>query len=282
MSSTKIRPVYDDSYDRKLEESYEKIKNREAFRYDVSADPLYKKYKSDYAAQGRAAMRDTVGQSAALTGGYSSSYAQNAGQQSYDRSLEKLGDVVPQLYELAYSRYENEGQGLWDNFNALKKLRDSEYERYSDELDDYETAREREYTRAQEARKQSESEAAAKAKYGDFSGYAALYGSETADNMKNYWISSNPKAAYNMGLISASRYYSMTGEYAPGFELPQPDSTNASTAYYPNTAPDGRDAKVVQRELRNMGYNIAVDGAWGPKSQAAWEKAYGKSGWFSV
>ena len=77
----------------------------------------------------------------------------------------------------------------------------------------------------------------------------------------------------------------MTGEYAPGFELPQPDSTSTavkSGSYYPNTAPDGRDAKIVQRELRNMGYNIAVDGAWGPKSQAAWEKAYGKSGWFSL
>ena len=285
MSSRTVKPVYDDSFDKELKDSYDRIKNREAFHYDVSADPLYKKYKSDYISQGRAAMRDTVGQTSALTGGYASSYAQSAGQQSYDRQLEKLGDVIPQLYELAYSRYEKEDQGLWDDFSALKKLRDSEYERYSDELDAYNEAEERDYKRAQDERKLSESEAAAKAKYGDFSGYAALYGAQTADSMKNNWISANPKTAYNMGLIDEKRYYSMTGEYAPGFELPQPDSTGSaakSGSYYPGTAPDGRDAKVVQRELRNMGYNIAVDGAWGPKSQAAWEKVYGNSGWFSV
>ena len=283
LSSKTVKPVYDDGYDKKLAESLEKIKNRAAFRYDAKSDPLYDSYKSEYIAQGKAAMRDTMGQAASLTGGYASSYAETAGQQSYNKQLEKLGNVIPQLYELAYSRYENEGKGMWDDFNALKKLRDSEYERYSDELDEYEAAQELEYKHAQDERKQSESEAAAKAKYGDFSGYAALYGSNTAENMKNNWISENPKTAYNMGLIDASKYYSMTGSYAPGFELPQPDKVSGtkSSVYYPNTAPDGRDAKVVQRELRNMGYNIAVDGAWGPKSQAAWEKVYGKSGWFT-
>ena len=78
-----------------------------------------------------------------------------------------------------------------------------------------------------------------------------------------------------MGLISAEQYYTLTGGAASKSAA---GSGGSSRSYYPNTAPDGRDAKVVQRELRNKGYNIAVDGAWGPKSQKAWEKAMGKTG----
>lgn len=287
-TDTTEKPVYNDEYDKRLSESAEKIKSRPAFAYDAKSDPLYKKYKSDYIAQGRLAMKDGSGQAADLSGGYASSYSENVGQQHYDSYLTKLGDVIPELYNLAYSRYADEGERLNDEFDALKALRDGEYRRYSDALDDYNDARELEYRQERDAVQDERdalsdrrSDAAARAKYGDFSGYAALYGDETAAQMKNYWISANPKAAYNMGLISADRYYYMTGNYAPGYELPQPDQPNRtasrSTTYYPNTAPDGRDAKVVQRELRNMGYKIAVDGAWGPKSQAAWDKAYGKN-----
>lgn len=281
------KPVYDDSYDKRLSESYDRIKNRTAFSYNAGSDPLYSKYRSDYISQGRMAMKDTAGQAAALSGGYSSSYAENMGQQQYDSYLTKLGDVIPELYQLAYSRYADEGDRMQDEYNMLKGLRDDEYKRYTDELDDYNAGLEREYQHQRDTKEDersalasSQSEAAAKAKYGDFSGYAALYGEETAEQMKNYWISANPKTAYNMGLISADKYYRMTGEYAPGFEPPQPTST--SGGYYPSTAPDGRDARTVQQELRNMGFDIAVDGAWGPKSQAAWERAYGRSGWISM
>ena len=278
------KPAYDDSYDKKLSESYEKIKSRPAFSYDAKNDPLYAKYKSDYISQGRMAMKDSAGQAAALSGGYASSYSENAGRQQYDSYLTKLGDVIPELYRLAYSRYEDEGGRLAGEYDALRALRDNEHSRYTDALDDYNDEREREYRRERDAAEDERtalsdkrSDAAARAKYGDFSGYAELYGDETAERMKSYWISANPKTAYGMGLISADRYYYMTGSYAPGYELPQPDAPSSGTSrtYYPNTAPDGREAKVVQRELRNMGYKIAVDGAWGPKSQAAWDKAYG-------
>ena len=36
------------------------------------------------------------------------------------------------------------------------------------------------------------------ASYGDFSGYARLYGDDVANNMAQYWISQNPKLAYDM------------------------------------------------------------------------------------
>lgn len=48
--------------------------------------------------------------------------------------------------------------------------------------------------------------------YGDFSGYAKLYGDDVANNMAQYWISQNPKLAYDMGRISAEDYARLTGQ----------------------------------------------------------------------
>lgn len=50
------------------------------------------------------------------------------------------------------------------------------------------------------------------ASYGDFSGYAKLYGDDAANNMAQYWIYSNPKLAYDMGRISAEDYARLTGQ----------------------------------------------------------------------
>ena len=283
------KPEYKASYETELKDLHEKIQTRPQFSYDPDSDRLYQKYKSDYIRQGQLAMKDSMGQAAALTGGYGSSYAANVGQQQYDMYLEKLGDIVPELYRLAYSRYSDEGDSLVRQYENLQELRDDEYRRYTDELERYENEQQLAYQREKEeqayrekqaeqeyARKQQE--AATLAKYGDFSGYAAIYGEETAKSMREYWIAANPDAAYNMGIVDAGRYFALTGKYAPGQSPVVPSSNGSSgrsSSYYPGTAPDGRDAREVQRELRNMGYNIAVDGAWGPKSQAAWDKAYG-------
>lgn len=52
--------------------------------------------------------------------------------------------------------------------------------------------------------------------YGDFSGYAKLYGDDVANNMMQYWISQNPKLAYGMGRISAEDYARLTGKSSGG------------------------------------------------------------------
>lgn len=54
------------------------------------------------------------------------------------------------------------------------------------------------------------------ASYGDFSGYAKLYGDDAANNMAQYWISQNPKLAYDMGRISAEDYARLTGKSSGG------------------------------------------------------------------
>lgn len=270
------KPQYAASYEKELGDIYNSINSRGEFKYSVDNDALYRQYKDSYIRKGRLAMRDTVGQASALTGGYGSSYAENVGRQSYDAYLQELDTVVPELYTLAYNRYQDEGDALRERYDLVQGMRDREYAQYEDALDDYNYNQEQTYKREQDEQQRAEeakekeyeraqSEAAARAKYGDFDGYAALYGTETAGKMREYWIAANPAVAYGMGLITAERYYAMTGLTAT--QSASASGTKSSSTYYPNTAPDGRDASVVQRELRNMGYSIAVDGAWGRKAR---------------
>ena len=58
-------------------------------------------------------------------------------------------------------------------------------------------------------------QAATLAAYGDFSGYASLYGQDVADAMHQYWLLSNPSIAYTMGQITADQYFNLTGQYPP-------------------------------------------------------------------
>ena len=96
-------PEYTSSYDEQISQIYNKIVSREPFRYDPSSDTLYGNYREQYTQLGRKAMRDTMGQAAALTGGYGSSYAQQAGQQEYDSYLQKLGEVLPERPDADYN-----------------------------------------------------------------------------------------------------------------------------------------------------------------------------------
>lgn len=136
-AKSETAPSYDDRYDRQLSTLYDKIMNREPFSYDLSADTVYQQYRQQYARQGRTAMMDTMGQAAALTGGYASTYAQTAGQQQYDAYLQQLGEIVPDLYQMALSGYNAEGESLADQYSMLSDLRDNAYGQYQDELDAY-------------------------------------------------------------------------------------------------------------------------------------------------
>ena len=125
-------PDFTTPYDGQIASLYEKIVNRPAFRYDPGSDPLYHYYRDEMLTEGSRAMRDSMGQAAALTGGYGSTYAESAGQQQYGLYLQKLGQVMPELYKAAYERYRDEGDELYRNLNAASSLADSAYgrERY--------------------------------------------------------------------------------------------------------------------------------------------------------
>lgn len=147
---------YTSSYAQELEELYDQIMNRPDFSYDLANDPLYQQYRQQYQRQGRLAMADTMGQAAALTGGYGSSYSQAAGQQSYHQYLAQLAEVTPQLYGQALDRYTRQGEALQDRYDRLLGLEERDYQRYAQAYsqwlseyglaqDRYESSRARDY-----------------------------------------------------------------------------------------------------------------------------------------
>ena len=129
-------PEFSSSYDEQIAELYNQIVSREAFKYDPMSDSLYGQYREQYTRMGRMAMMDSMGKAAALTGGYGSSYAQKVGQQEYDEYLQKLGQVMPELYAAAYQRYKDQGEDLESKYQTLRGLEGQEYDRYRDQVED--------------------------------------------------------------------------------------------------------------------------------------------------
>ena len=111
----------------KLNDWMSKYEGRNPFSYDFNTDAMYQQYKDKYIKQGKMAMQDTMGQAAAMTGGYGSSYASTAGNQAYQASLENLNDIIPQLYQMAYDRYNQEGQDMLNNISLLQGERAFDY-----------------------------------------------------------------------------------------------------------------------------------------------------------
>lgn len=117
------------------------ILNRKDFSYDLGSDALYQQYKDQYMNQGALAMQDTMGQAAALTGGYGNSYAQSVGQQTYQGYLQQLNDKVPQLYQLALDKYNQETSDLYNKYGLYQSDYDTKYGAHRDDLADWYTDR---------------------------------------------------------------------------------------------------------------------------------------------
>lgn len=133
--------AYNSAYQSDLRGLYDRVMNREKFTYDLNGDALYNQYKQQYQQMGRQAMMDTMGQAAALTGGYGNSYANTAGNQAYQAYLSKVGDIVPQLQQQAYERYTQEGNDLNNRLNLVQNLENADYNRYRDSVSDWNAER---------------------------------------------------------------------------------------------------------------------------------------------
>lgn len=194
--SYEAAPTYTSRYQNQIDDLTRQILNREAFSYDPEKDPTYQQYKESYTRSGERAMQDTLGQVSARTGGLASSYAGSAAQQTYDNYMGALADKIPELKQLAYSMYQDEGNTQRANLEMLVALEQGDYAKYADLLAQYNTDRSFDYGvhRDQIADKRYEDETAynretykdeteynramAKAQTlaagGDFSGYKAL------------------------------------------------------------------------------------------------------------
>lgn len=153
---------YASPYAGRMEELLRQMEERAPFTYDPSRDETFQRYARLYQRQGRAAMEDTLGQAAGLTGGYDSSYAQQAGQQEYGRYMQELAALVPQLQQDAWDRYETQGQALLDQYKLLQGQDASAYDQWRDQVEDWQNASRQARDRYESLEKQ------------DYSNYLAL------------------------------------------------------------------------------------------------------------
>lgn len=131
---------FESKYEDQISSILDNIMNRPKFSYtseDMVNDDLYKMYRDQYLRQGNLAMRDTMGNAAALTGGYGNTYASAAGQQAYDNYVSMLNDKALDFYDRAYQRYNDEGQNLYNQMNVVTGLDNTDYQRHRDTVSDY-------------------------------------------------------------------------------------------------------------------------------------------------
>lgn len=240
-------PTYVNRYQSLIDELRGKVLTQDPFSYDAESDPLFQQYRTSYTRSGQRAMQDTLGQMAARTGGMASSYAGSAAQQSYDGYMTALAGKVPELQQLAYEMYQDEGDKQRLNLEMISALEREDYGKYQDLLDQYNTDRSFAYTqhRDQIEDQRYEDETAydrgiyadetaynrgtyaderdydrllqrAKqlAEAGDFSGYLALgYTEEEVRRLQAAYLRQHPELAYQSAYAGAYRASSSAGGY---------------------------------------------------------------------
>lgn len=135
------KPTYTSKYADTISALADKIANREQFKYNFNEDPLYQNYKDQYQRQALLGQQGAMAQAAALTGGYGNSYAATAGNLAYQENMSQLNNVIPQLYDAAMRKYENDIAGQRADLSMYEELEDSDYGRYRDTLGDWNTDR---------------------------------------------------------------------------------------------------------------------------------------------
>ena len=262
------KPTYAGTLDNDLTKLYEQITTRPGFKYDVGTDPLYQQYRDQYIQHGKLAMKDTMGQAAALTGGYGSSYGQSVGQQAYDAYLQSLSEAVPELYSAAYGRYQDEGNKLLQQYQMLGQQRDAEYGRYRDAMSDWESERayQTQLENEEYNRRLAEENAAYSRQQQAYANLYALIGST------GYQPTDNELAATGMTRAAAD---ALRAEYTRSITPTVTYSSGGGGGGRSSGSSSGNSTADIQRQLNAMGANLDVDGIWGPLTQAAYEKYMG-------
>ena len=76
------QPAYESKYQGQMDTALSNVTNRKQFEYDPLKDANYQAMAKVYQKQGEQAAKNTLGDAAALNGGYGSSYAVTASQQA--------------------------------------------------------------------------------------------------------------------------------------------------------------------------------------------------------
>lgn len=119
-----------DAYRKQADDLYQQYVNgRGSFNYDFNQDTVFQNLKNSYNQQAQAAADNAAATAALRTGGYGNSYGTVAAGQAYNNSINQLYDVVPELEQAAYGRYQNDRNELLNQYGILSDLANNMYSR---------------------------------------------------------------------------------------------------------------------------------------------------------
>lgn len=139
------KPEYDNRYDGQIQELLSGLVNWKDFSYDPSTDQLYQNYRKQYTREGQRATEDALGTAAAASGGLPSSYAQTAASQAANYYASQMTDKIPELYQLAYTKYLNDYNRQLTNLGAVQGAEQNDYDKYLNDLSQWNTDRNFDY-----------------------------------------------------------------------------------------------------------------------------------------
>lgn len=242
----------------------EQYNNRDPFSYDMASDGLYQQYADQYTRLGSQAMQDTLGQAAALTGGYNSSYAQNAGQQAYQGYLDRLNDIVPELYEQARGLYAQEGDEILQKAQLAAQGYNQETADYWNNLNFWSGRADQEQnynlTAGQNAMANKQTAYSNLVTTISNTGYSPTDAELTASGMsreeanawRNYWITQN-------GGVVSSTGGSGGGGGSGGSRRSSGGSGGGGGGGNPSASPSGKDVSTLAQEYANSNAKVPLD-----------------------
>ena len=117
---------YKGAYDKQLSGALDNVVN---WKYDPTKDASYQSLAKLYTQRGEQAARNTMGDAAALNGGFGTSYAVSAAQQSRNDYNAEFATKAIELEDKAYNRAST-------SLSALRDADDTSYGRYRDKVSD--------------------------------------------------------------------------------------------------------------------------------------------------
>ena len=256
---------YTSSWQTQLNDILQQIQNRKEFSYDLNGDALYQQYKDQYMLQGQKAMMDTMGQAQAMTGGYGNSYAQSAGQQAYQGYVQQLNDKVPELYQLALSKYQMDEDRLYDQATLMSQMENQDYGRYRDQVSDY---------NAELDRLQNQLNTERDYDYGKWADNRDFSYGQYIDDRNYQYQQDRDKVSdeqWQKQFDEALRQWNFAnkqGEYAP-VATASPSSPSSPRRVYDTHGYTTEEIKAMQEAA-----GITPDGVWGSQTQKAYDNGY--------
>lgn len=236
---------------------------------------LYKGLQRDYQQQGQQAMKDTLGQVAARTGGMASSYATSAANQSYNNYMTALEDaarsafneeyarkrdaydMAQREYDTAYGEYRDQVGDAWDRYNAAMNA-------YQDE---------RNYNYQLERDAAEDSEAAKLRAQEDVMAIWANGGTPSADLLTAAGWADPAKTGADGGVaLNAAGMAYMTQATNPAKEEAQTDAYDEIYARIAN----GETLEQIEESYKQGGKDVDWKGLTG-KSGAEWQQIYNEN-----